>query len=82
MSPSSIVVQCLGLGAKAVLVGRPVLWALTLGGQRGVEEALEILRSELELDMALLGCRSTGDVTSDFVIEPPGGGLVLPPSRC
>jgi 4-hydroxymandelate oxidase len=49
--------QCLALGADAVCLGRPVLWALALGGQAGVEAALELLRHEVELAMALLGCR-------------------------
>ena len=35
--PSPDIIKCLALGASAVLVGRPLLWALTLGGQRGVE---------------------------------------------
>ena len=38
-------------------VGRPVLWALALGGQQGVQSALELLKYEVELAMALLGCR-------------------------
>ena len=40
-----------------MLVGRPMLWALTLGGQQGVQSALELLQGEIELAMALLGCR-------------------------
>ncbi|GAB4813332.1 hypothetical protein N2152v2_000378 [Parachlorella kessleri] len=56
----SDVVKCLALGASAVLVGRPMLWALTLGGQQGVQSALELLQGEIELDMALLGCRALG----------------------
>ena len=59
------------MGAAAVLVGRPVLWALTLGGQAGVEQALRMLQSELELGMALLGCRSVQEVTRDFLLAPP-----------
>lgn len=49
--------QCLALGAAAVLLGRPVLWGLALGGQAGVESVLEVLQREVELSMALLGCR-------------------------
>ena len=43
--------QALALGADAVLLGRPVLWGLTLGGQAGVEQVLRALQSELELAM-------------------------------
>ncbi len=74
-------IKCLALGASAVLVGRPLLWALTLGGQRGVEEAAELLRYELELSMALLGVQSVGQISSDFIIPPRGGHLHIPPAR-
>lgn len=65
------VVKALALGAKAVLVGRPVLWGLAAGGERGVARVLALLREELDLAMALCGCRSVGEVTKDLV--QPGG---------
>jgi isopentenyl diphosphate isomerase/L-lactate dehydrogenase-like FMN-dependent dehydrogenase len=61
------VVVALALGAKAVLVGRAVLWGLAHDGQAGVERILELLRAETELALALLGCRSPADVTSAHV---------------
>jgi 4-hydroxymandelate oxidase len=48
----------LALGARGVLVGRPVMWALAAGGQPGVERALAILREEFEIALALLGVPS------------------------
>ena len=45
----------LALGARGVLLGRPVLWALAAGGEAGVARALEIMREELEITLALLG---------------------------
>ncbi len=42
------VVKALACGARAVLVGRPVLWGLAAGGQAGVASALEVLRRELD----------------------------------
>ncbi|GAB4822024.1 hypothetical protein N2152v2_009070 [Parachlorella kessleri] len=75
------VVKCLALGASAVCLGRPVLWALALGGQQGVQSALELLKYEVELAMALLGCRSINEVTNDFIVPPRGGELQLPQSR-
>lgn len=74
-------IKCLALGASAVLVGRPLLWALTLGGQRGVEEAVGLLKYELELSMALLGCSRVDQITSDFIIQPPGFPLDIPAAR-
>jgi 4-hydroxymandelate oxidase len=49
-------------GAKAVLVGRPVLWGLAAGGQQGVEKALGMLREEFDLAMALTGCRNLKEI--------------------
>jgi lactate 2-monooxygenase len=49
------VVKGLALGADAVLVGRPYLWGLALGGQPGVETVLRMLLAELELTLALSG---------------------------
>jgi 4-hydroxymandelate oxidase len=54
----------LALGARGVLVGRPILWALAAGGQAGVERALAILREEFEIAMALLGAPTVNDITS------------------
>ncbi|WP_329619486.1 alpha-hydroxy-acid oxidizing protein [Streptomyces sp. NBC_01255] len=49
------VLRALALGASGVLLGRPVLWGLASGGERGVTGVLELLRSELEVSMALAG---------------------------
>src|SRR5262249_39233262 len=52
------VAKALALGARAVLVGRPVVWGLAVSGEQGVREVLELLQRELELGLTLLGCRS------------------------
>jgi len=56
------VLKALALGARAVLVGRAMLWALAVDGEAGVRHVLELLRAELELGLALLGCSSPRDV--------------------
>jgi 4-hydroxymandelate oxidase len=61
------VLKALALGARAVLVGRPVLWGLACDGAAGVASALGMLRAELDLAMALAGCASASDVTPDMV---------------
>ncbi|MET0817882.1 MAG: alpha-hydroxy acid oxidase [Solirubrobacteraceae bacterium] len=61
------VVTALALGARGVLVGRPVLWALAAGGQAGVARALAILQEETELALALLGCPAADDVARHHV---------------
>jgi len=60
------VLKAIAYGARAVLVGRPVLWGLAADGQRGVSAALGILRRELDLAMALCGCPSIATVTRDL----------------
>jgi isopentenyl diphosphate isomerase/L-lactate dehydrogenase-like FMN-dependent dehydrogenase len=52
----------LALGAKAVLVGRPVVWGLAVNGGQGVRHVLELLRDELAQALALLGCASPAEL--------------------
>jgi len=63
----SDVVTALALGARAVLVGRPVVFGLAYGGDSGVRQVLELLRDETENALALLGCRSPDEVTAAHV---------------
>ena len=71
------VVVALALGARAVLAGRAPLWGLAVDGERGAREVLELLREEVELALALLGCPTPAHVTSQHVsapqAEPPPG---------
>ena len=68
------VLAALALGARAVFVGRPVLWALTAGGASGdggadgVAELLRRLTDELRHVMTLAGARNVGEITSDLVV--------------
>ena len=59
--------KALALGARAVMIGRPYLWGLAAGGERGVLRVLEILRAELELSMALAGCPTIGSIDRSLV---------------
>jgi 4-hydroxymandelate oxidase len=63
----SDVLKALALGARAVLLGRPVLWGLATGGAAGVEAVLRGLSSELALAMALAGAPTLADVTRDLI---------------
>jgi isopentenyl diphosphate isomerase/L-lactate dehydrogenase-like FMN-dependent dehydrogenase len=56
------VVKALALGADAVLLGRPYIWGLALGGEEGVEAVLRMLLSELDLTLALSGHRTVAEV--------------------
>lgn len=64
------VVKALALGARAVMLGRPVLWALAQGGKEAVSKYLKDIRDEVELTMALLGTPDIKSITSDFVALP------------
>jgi 4-hydroxymandelate oxidase len=61
------ILKALALGAAAVLVGRPVLYGLGAGGEHGVERILKILRSELELTMALSGRPTIADIDPTLI---------------
>jgi L-lactate dehydrogenase (cytochrome) len=61
------VLKALALGAQFVFVGRPFLFAAVAGGQAGVQRALTLLKDEVNRDMALLGVRSIGEISSDLV---------------
>jgi 4-hydroxymandelate oxidase len=56
------VLIALALGARGVGIGRPVLWALALGGESGVAHLLSLLATELATDMALVGRRKLAEV--------------------
>jgi L-lactate dehydrogenase (cytochrome) len=61
----SHVLKALSLGAKAVGVGRYYLFPLAAAGQAGVEQALGLMRAEIERDMKLMGCTSIGQLSRD-----------------
>ena len=61
------VATALALGADAVLVGRPALWGLAAGGREGVAAVLGLLRAELELSLALLGCTDPSQLSRAHV---------------
>ncbi|XP_060248984.1 2-Hydroxyacid oxidase 2-like isoform X2 [Meriones unguiculatus] len=63
----SDVLKALALGARCIFLGRPILWALTCKGEHGVKEVLNILKAELHTSMALSGCRSVAEISSDLI---------------
>ena len=58
----SDVLKAIALGARAVLIGRPILWGLCVGGEQGATNVLEIFRRELDEAMLLCGCTKLGDI--------------------
>lgn len=60
----------LALGAKAVLIGRPYIYALAAAGASGVAHVLHMLRTELEVAMTLAGCARLTDITKNSILLP------------
>ncbi|MEP6692232.1 MAG: alpha-hydroxy acid oxidase [Gemmatimonadaceae bacterium] len=63
------VIKALAHGARAVLLGRPILWGLTLAGEAGALAVLEHLRAELRLAMTLLGAESVTSLGRDSLLR-------------
>jgi 4-hydroxymandelate oxidase len=63
------ILKALALGARAVLIGRPVLWGLAVNGADGVRDVLTHLRQELVRTMALCGVATIAQATSDLVAQ-------------
>lgn len=67
----SDILKALALGARAVMVGRPYLYGLGAGGEKGVDWVLEFLAQTMRSTMALTGVRSVGEVGRDLVRRRP-----------
>src|SRR5271165_5690875 len=61
------VLKAIACGARAVFLGRPVLWGLASGAEAGVRYVLEMLRQEFDLAMALSGCPTLSSITRDLI---------------
>jgi 4-hydroxymandelate oxidase len=63
----SDVLKAIALGARAVLVGRPILWGLAVDGEQGATNVLENLRRELDEAMLLCGCTTLADIDASLL---------------
>lgn len=72
MRRGSDVVKALALGARAVMIGRPYLWALGAHGQAGVENVLDVLRNGIDAALLGLGRGSVKELSGDDVVVPDG----------
>lgn len=61
------VVKAIAMGARAVQIGRPIVWGLVVDGEDGVSDVLSLLHDELDLAMALAGCRSIDEISFDLL---------------
>jgi len=63
----SDVLKAIALGARAVMIGRPVLWGLTVAGEQGALQVLNILRRELDEAMLLCGCTTLAEINASLL---------------
>ncbi len=63
------VLKALALGARGVLIGRPILYGLACGGDDGVRRVLEILKRELTYDMACCGLTSIDQINKNILYK-------------
>ena len=61
------VLKAIALGAKLVFMGRPQLYGAAVAGTEGIAKVVDILRSEIDRDLALLGCKDLGEVSPDLL---------------
>jgi isopentenyl diphosphate isomerase/L-lactate dehydrogenase-like FMN-dependent dehydrogenase len=64
------VIRALAMGARAVMIGRPSLFGLAVGGEAGVAEVLEMFRHQLDVALAMVGAQSVLDLDASFVRVP------------
>jgi L-lactate dehydrogenase (cytochrome) len=64
------VAKALALGARGVMIGKAFLYSLAAGGEAGVTRALEIIRDELRVTLALTGTTSVKSVSRDVLRVP------------
>jgi len=64
------VVKALAMGARAVQIGRSTLYGVAAGGEAGAARALTIFRDEIDRVLALIGCRSIAELTTEFLHAP------------
>ncbi|PPC84083.1 MAG: alpha-hydroxy-acid oxidizing enzyme [Methylotenera sp.] len=61
------IVKAIALGASAVMIGRPYIHALATAGALGVAHLIRLLREELEITMALAGCKTLSDINMELI---------------
>jgi 4-hydroxymandelate oxidase len=61
------ILKAIAKGARAVQIGRPIVWGLVVDGEEGVSDVLNLLRDELDLAMALTGCRSIDEISFELL---------------
>jgi len=72
------VLKALALGATAVGIGKPIFFALAVGGRQAVSQLLQMLKTEIEAAMALCGVEKVDDISTKLVSRHPCGSSAVP----
>ena len=64
------VIRALALGARAVMIGRPWVWAMAARGEKGVADLLQVFQQEIEMAMALMGLTEIDQINQDSIDQP------------
>jgi len=73
------VIKALALGADFVLIGRPFLYAMAADGYSGLQQVIELFRSQIDISLAQLGCRDINDIDSSYMFDGPTVGSEVEP---
>ena len=73
------VIKALALGADFVLIGRPFLYAMAADGHSGLQQLIELFRSQIDISLAQLGCRDINDIDSSYMFDGPTVGSEVEP---
>jgi L-lactate dehydrogenase (cytochrome) len=67
------VVKALALGADFVFIGRPLLYAMGADGYNGLQEMIELIRSQMDISLAQLGCNDINDIDERIIYAGNAG---------
>ena len=70
ISNGTDVIRALALGASAVMIGRPWVWAMAARGEKGVADLLQVFQQEIEMAMALMGLTGIDQINQDSIDQP------------
>jgi len=80
------VLKAVALGATAVGIGRPMIYAMSTYGEDGISKLLEILKDEFEMNMRLIGARTMAEVVPSMVdtsaLNHAGGSVTMYEENC
>jgi L-lactate dehydrogenase (cytochrome) len=75
------VIKALALGADFVFIGRPFLYAMGADGYAGLQQMIELIRSQIDISLAQLGCNDINDVNEQMILGGVNWAFCVPWAR-